>query len=163
VTRIVKKPCMQNKRNQKKKLRPSIQPSATTTSCNRSPTLSPRLDLPAFWPGTEMKWEVWLLRTWFGIAPVNNLVSLTWLLWALRSFQRFTLHKEFCCSMNGRLCEQILTKACSKWQHQSSLKTLLISHSHICFAVVGIPYAMRHQMMLSKVLEKKWEWRKDRI
>jgi len=26
------------------------------------------------------------------LAPVNMLVSLTWLLWALRSFRRFTLH-----------------------------------------------------------------------
>src|SRR6218665_1933662 len=26
------------------------------------------------------------------IAPVNKLVSLTWLLWALRSFRSFTLH-----------------------------------------------------------------------
>src|SRR6218665_1433301 len=33
-----------------------------------------------------------LLRTGFGIAPVNKLVSLTWLLWALRSFRSFTLH-----------------------------------------------------------------------
>jgi len=40
----------------------------------------------------ETKQEVWLLRTWFGIAPVNKLVSLTWLLWSLRSFRRFTLH-----------------------------------------------------------------------
>jgi len=32
------------------------------------------------------------LRTGFGIAPVNKLVSLTWLLWALRSFRSFTLH-----------------------------------------------------------------------
>src|SRR6218665_2843388 len=39
-----------------------------------------------------MKREVWLLRICFGIAPVNKLVSLTWLLWALRSFWRFTLH-----------------------------------------------------------------------
>ena len=66
--------------------------SATTTGHNHSPTLSPRLDLPGFWPGTETKREVWLLQTWFGIAPVNKLVSLTWLLWALRSFRRFTLH-----------------------------------------------------------------------
>ena len=36
--------------------------------------------------------EVWLLRTGFGIAPMNKLVSLTWLLWALRSFRSFTLH-----------------------------------------------------------------------
>ena len=39
-----------------------------------------------------MKWEVWLLRTGFGIAPVGKLVSLTWLLWALKSFWSFTLH-----------------------------------------------------------------------
>src|SRR6218665_1800279 len=42
--------------------------------------------------GTETKREVWLLRTGFGIAPANKLVSLTWLLWALRSFRSFTLH-----------------------------------------------------------------------
>src|SRR6218665_3070610 len=42
--------------------------------------------------GTETKREVWLLRTGFGTAPVNKLVSLTWLLWALRSFRSFTLH-----------------------------------------------------------------------
>jgi len=53
---------------------------------------STRLDLPGFWPGTETKWEVWLLRTGFDIAPVTKLVSLTWLLWALRSFRSFTLH-----------------------------------------------------------------------
>src|SRR6218665_222828 len=39
----------------------------------------------------ETKREVWLLRTGFGITPVNKLVSLTWLLWAL-SFRNFTLH-----------------------------------------------------------------------
>ena len=66
--------------------------SAIITDCNRSTTLSPRLDLPGFWSGTETKREVWLLRTGFGIAPVNKLVSLTWLLWALRSFRSFTLH-----------------------------------------------------------------------
>src|SRR6218665_4049106 len=40
----------------------------------------------------QTKREVWLLRTGFGIAPVNKLVSLTWLLWALKSFRSFTLH-----------------------------------------------------------------------
>src|SRR6218665_1371553 len=39
-----------------------------------------------------MKRDVWLLRTGLGIAPVNKLVSLTWLLWALRSFRSFTLN-----------------------------------------------------------------------
>ena len=56
------------------------------------PTLSPRLDLPGIWPDTETKWEVWLLRIWFDIAPVNKMVSLTWLLWVLRTFQSFTVH-----------------------------------------------------------------------
>jgi len=37
--------------------------SAITTDCNRSPKLSPRLDLSGLWPGTETKREVWLLRT----------------------------------------------------------------------------------------------------
>src|SRR6218665_421089 len=50
------------------------------------------IDLSGFRPGTETKRKVWLLRTGFGIAPVNKLVSLTWLLWALRSFRSFTLH-----------------------------------------------------------------------
>ena len=69
--------------------------SAIITDCNRSPMLSPQLDLPGFWPGTETKREAWLLRTWFGIVPANKLVSMTWLLWALRSFWRFTLHYNF--------------------------------------------------------------------
>src|SRR6218665_3011624 len=30
-------------------------------------------------------------------APVNKLVSLTWLLWALRSFRSFTLHYIYNC------------------------------------------------------------------
>ena len=68
--------------------------------CNRSPTLSPRLDFPGFWPGTKTKWEVWLLRTWFDIAPVNKLVSLTWLLWALRRFRIFTLHYIESCEID---------------------------------------------------------------
>src|SRR6218665_22485 len=81
--------------------------SAIITDCNRSTTLSPRLDLPSFLPGTETKREVCLLRTGFGIAPVNKLVSLTWLLWALRSFRSFTLYYSLkyrdngCCSRSG--------------------------------------------------------------
>src|SRR6218665_3717138 len=43
-----------------------------------------------------MKRKVWLLRTGFGIARVNKLVSLTWLLWALRSFRRHTSHYITC-------------------------------------------------------------------
>src|SRR6218665_148287 len=70
----------------------TLSTSAIITYSNRLPTLSPRLDLSGFLPRTEMKREVWLLRTGFGIAPVNKLVSLTWLLWALRSFRSFTLH-----------------------------------------------------------------------
>src|SRR6218665_1784618 len=66
--------------------------SVIITYSNRSTTLSSRLDLSGFCPGTETKREVWLLRTGSGIAPVNKLVSLTWLLWALRSFRSFTLH-----------------------------------------------------------------------
>jgi len=65
--------------------------SSCRSDCISSHTLSPGLDLPKFWPGTEMKREVWLLRTWFGPAPVYKLVSLTWLLWALRNFLRFKL------------------------------------------------------------------------
>jgi len=32
-----------------------------------------------FWPGTETKREAWLLRTWFGIAPVKSWCP--WLQW----------------------------------------------------------------------------------
>src|SRR6218665_3640749 len=32
------------------------------------------------------------LTVYDSVAPVNKLVSLTWLLWALRSFRRFTLY-----------------------------------------------------------------------
>jgi len=64
--------------------------SAIITDCNCSTMLSPWLDLPGFWPGTETKRDVWLFRTGFGVAPVNKLVSLTWLLWSLKSFWRFT-------------------------------------------------------------------------
>jgi len=42
-------------------------PLHITTNCNHSSTPSLQLDLPGFWPGTEKKWEVWLLRTRFGI------------------------------------------------------------------------------------------------
>ena len=69
-----------------------LDPLFSLTGYNRSHTLSSRLDLPGFWPGNETKWEVWLLWTWFGIVPMSKLVSLTWLLWALRSFPRFTLN-----------------------------------------------------------------------
>jgi len=50
----------------------------------------------SFRHGMDAPEERWtLLRTWFGIAPVNKLVSLTWLLWALRSFWRFTLYQLY--------------------------------------------------------------------
>jgi len=57
-------------------------------------TIAPRCLLHLNFPGfyLAMKREAWLLWTWFYIALVNKLVSLTWFLWALRSFQRFTLH-----------------------------------------------------------------------
>ena len=48
----------------------------------------------------QTKWEVWLLRSWFDI--VNKLVSLTWLLWALRIFWRFTFEWQ-CCIKAGKL------------------------------------------------------------
>ena len=68
--------------------------SAIITDCNRCTMLSPRPDLPGFWTDNETKREVWLSMTGLGIVPVNKLVSLTWLLWALRSFRRFTLHQS---------------------------------------------------------------------
>jgi len=67
-------------------------------------SLSPRLDLPVFWPGAEARREVWLLQTWFGIALVNKLVSLTWLLWALRSFWWFTLRYIVIVMTSGLCC-----------------------------------------------------------
>lgn len=39
-------------------------------------TLSPWLDLPGFWPGTEKEWEAWPVPFWFDIESVNKLVSL---------------------------------------------------------------------------------------
>jgi len=42
---------------------------------------------------TDTKRDAWLMHAWFHIVQANKLVSLTWLLWALRSFQRFTLHE----------------------------------------------------------------------
>src|SRR6218665_269750 len=43
---------------------------------------------------TEINYRVarCLGREYSCLAPVNKLVSLTWLLWALRSYRRFTLH-----------------------------------------------------------------------
>src|SRR6218665_31082 len=50
-----------------------------------APRCFPGLTFPDF--DLAPKRNVWLLRTGFGIAPVNKMVSLTWLLWALmRSF-----------------------------------------------------------------------------
>jgi len=57
---------------------------------NLNPRCLPGLTFPDF--DLAPKREVWLLRTGFGIAPVNKLVSLTWRLWTLRSFLSFTLH-----------------------------------------------------------------------
>jgi len=64
--------------------------SAIITDCNRSTMLSPRFDLPGFWPGTETRSLA--IADWIWYSAVNKLVSLTWLLWALRSFRSFTLH-----------------------------------------------------------------------
>ena len=86
----------------------TITTTSISTSAKSKNTFQPALILTCtalhsnvtllwFWPDTETKWEVWLLRTWFGIALVNNLVSLTWLLWALKSFRRFTLHYSTSC------------------------------------------------------------------
>src|SRR6218665_2227570 len=66
-------------------------PSSQTATV--APRCFPGLTFPDFDLATKR--EVWLLRTGFGIAPVNKLVSLTWLLWALRSFRSFTLHLHY--------------------------------------------------------------------
>src|SRR6218665_1427689 len=69
--------------------------------------------------GTETKREVWLLRTGFGIASVNKLVSLTWLLWALRSFRSFTLHYTCWLVLSGIVCQfawgRCGMKICPAW------------------------------------------------
>ena len=51
--------------------------SVITTDCNRSPTLSPRLDLPGFLPGNETRSLAIADLIWYDIAPVIKLVSLT--------------------------------------------------------------------------------------
>jgi len=60
--------------------------SLVSYSVNSDLILHVPLALPRWWPGTKTKREVWLLRTWFGIVPVNKQVSLMWLLWVPRSF-----------------------------------------------------------------------------
>ena len=102
--------------------------------------LDPLPDLLEFWPGTETKWEIWLLRTWFGMAMVNKLVSLTWLLWVLRSFQGFTLHYiEY---GQGRSIEQLVNKLVSLtwllWALRSFqgftlhyMRSLVLMHWHL--------------------------------
>ena len=67
--------------------------SAIITDCNRSTTLSLRLDLPGFWPGTKTIQEVaecGLLRTVIGIAPVNKLVFLTCFFVGAEKFSEFS-------------------------------------------------------------------------
>ena len=108
--------------------------SIIITDCNHSPTLSPQLDLSGFWPGTEMKREVLLLHTWFGIAPVNKLVSLTWLLRALRSFWRFTLHYI----ISDFKCEGAIFSA---WTIFSNNETNLILFSlNVCVFFVDLVF-----------------------
>jgi len=65
--------------------------SPIITDCNHSCTPYPRLDLLGFWRVTETDQEV-RLDSAIGMAPVNKLVFLTWLLWLLRSFIWVTLH-----------------------------------------------------------------------
>lgn len=38
--------------------------------------------------------STWLLSTWFDMVPVNTMVTLTLLFWALRNFRSFTLHNN---------------------------------------------------------------------
>jgi len=63
------------------------------------------------------------LRTWFGIAPVNKLVSLMWLLWALKSFRRFTLHynrNTKSTHVKLRISVQILLNEASRLKEQEN-------------------------------------------
>jgi len=66
--------------------------SANTTDCKRNPTLSHLLYLTRFWRGTETKRNEKFGYCGLGIAPMNKLVPLTWLWWALSSYRIFTLH-----------------------------------------------------------------------
>src|SRR6218665_2963297 len=57
---------------------------------------------------TEMTLIVnWEMRISFGIAPMNKLISRTWLLLALRSFRRFTLHVQCTSSTNHWLVPSV--------------------------------------------------------
>jgi len=65
--------------------------SIIITDCNHSTMLTPRLYLLGFWPGFETKRLAIVNFIWY-CANIIKLVSLTWHLWAMRGFQRFTLH-----------------------------------------------------------------------
>ena len=82
-------------------------PSSQTATV--APRCFPGLTFPDFDLGIETKRKVWLLRTGFGIVLVNKLVSLTWLLWALRSFRGFTLHSVKPLEMNFSHRQYVIT------------------------------------------------------
>ena len=72
-------------------------PDCTPACVRHHHRLQPQLHaFSVAWPSPIFTWhrEVWLLRTLYDIMPVITLVSLTWILQALRSFRRFTLYSS---------------------------------------------------------------------
>src|SRR6218665_2799467 len=71
---------------------PILRPPYHHRYINRSPTLSPRLDLPGILSGHRNETRsLAIVDLILYSAGEYKLASLTWLLWALRSCRRFTL------------------------------------------------------------------------
>src|SRR5688572_1609882 len=78
--------------------------------------------------------------SFFDLASVNKLVSLTWLLWALRNFRRFTLHSPPILDCNLRqsivvtadYANEWLIKSCGIGYHYSPALSEL---SRLCFSM----------------------------
>jgi len=76
-------------------------------------TLSPWSHLPVFRPGNETKRDVWPLRTWFGIAPVNKLASLAWILWTLTTLHYIARGHRQCSIKFFKVCVRIQFLLCN--------------------------------------------------
>src|SRR6218665_277705 len=89
-------------------------------------------------------------------APVNKLVSLTWLLWALRSFRSFTLHYIYNCGAavgSGQTCEN----CCLGFSPSESWKTynlLLSEYGSLSLVLRALPttYCQSFLLQLKSVL-----------
>src|SRR6218665_1527306 len=81
------------------------------------------------------------MQTGFGIAPVNKLVSLTWLLWALRSFRSFTLHLHY--------INQLFTIQPPRSTRSSSAVTLLRPSVTSSLKFADRSIAIAHQSLAS--------------